>query len=57
MLFLCVHAELGLKLRAFLFSHSTSPIFVKGFSRQGLENYLPELASNHDPPDHCLLSS
>jgi hypothetical protein len=20
-------------------------------------NYLPELASNHDPPDLCLLSS
>jgi hypothetical protein len=20
-------------------------------------NYLPELASNHDPPDFCLLSS
>jgi hypothetical protein len=24
---------LGLELRAFTFSHSTNPIFVKGFSR------------------------
>jgi hypothetical protein len=22
-----------------------------------IENYLPELASNRDPPDFCLLSS
>jgi hypothetical protein len=29
-------AVLGLELRAFTLSHSTSPIFVKGFSRQGL---------------------
>jgi hypothetical protein len=27
------------------------------FSRQGLTNYLPGLASNSDPPDLCLLSS
>jgi hypothetical protein len=27
------------------------------FSRQGLMNYLPKLASNHDPPNLCLLSS
>jgi hypothetical protein len=27
---------LGLELRAYTLSHSTSPIFVKGFSRQGL---------------------
>jgi hypothetical protein len=33
-------AVLGLELRAFTLSHSTSPIFVKGFSRQGLENYF-----------------
>jgi hypothetical protein len=25
--------------------------------RQGLGNYLPRLASNHNPPDLCLLSS
>jgi hypothetical protein len=48
---------LGLELRTFTLSHSTSPIFVKGFSRQGLANYLLRLASNCDPPDLCLLSS
>jgi hypothetical protein len=26
-------------------------------SRYGLENYLPGLASNHSPPDRCLLRS
>jgi hypothetical protein len=52
-----IFAVLGLELRAFTLSHSTSPIFVKGFLRQGLENYLLWLASNHDPPDLCLLSS
>jgi hypothetical protein len=25
--------------------------------RWGLTNHLPRLASNHDPPDLCLLSS
>jgi hypothetical protein len=29
-------AVLVLELKAFTLSHSTSPIFVKGFSRQGL---------------------
>jgi hypothetical protein len=48
---------LGFELRAFILSHSTSSIFVKNFSRYGLMNYLPGLASNHDPPDLCLLSS
>jgi hypothetical protein len=48
---------LGLELRGFTLSHSTSPIFVKGFSRSVLANYLPRLASNHNPPDLCLLSS
>jgi hypothetical protein len=42
----------GLELRALTLSHSTSPIFVRV-----LQNYLPGLASNHDPPDLCLLSS
>jgi hypothetical protein len=40
------------ELNAFILSHSTSPIFV-----MGLENYLPWLALNCDPPDLCLLSS
>jgi hypothetical protein len=47
--FLC--AVLGLYLRAFTLSHSTSPIFVKGFQDRVLQNYLPGLASNLDPPD------
>jgi hypothetical protein len=42
---------LGFELRAF-----TSPIFVKGFSRWGLANYLSRLALNFNPPDLCLLS-
>jgi hypothetical protein len=33
------------------------PSFMIFFSRQGLKNYLPGLASNHDPADLCLLSS
>jgi hypothetical protein len=48
---------MGLKLRAFTLSHSTNPIFVKGFSRYGFMNYLPWLAWNRDPPDLCHLSS
>jgi hypothetical protein len=48
---------LGLELRAFTLSHSTSPVFVKGFLRWGLLNYLPGLALYSDPPDLCLLSS
>jgi hypothetical protein len=48
---------LGLELRAFTLGHSTSPIFVKGFSRDGLTNYLARLDLNHDPPNLCLLSS
>jgi hypothetical protein len=56
-LFHFVFSVLGLKLRAFTLSHSTSPIFVKDFSRQGLADYLPGVALNHDPPDLCLLSN
>jgi hypothetical protein len=33
------------------------PFFMKGFLRYGLTNYLPGLASNHDPPDLCLPTS
>jgi hypothetical protein len=35
MFFFFFFAVLGLELRAFTLSHSTSPIFVKGFSREG----------------------
>jgi hypothetical protein len=49
---------MGLELRAFTLSHSTSPIFVKVYFRDRiLQNYLPRLTSNHDAPDLCLLSS
>jgi hypothetical protein len=38
-------------------SHSTSPIFVKGFLRLSLANYLSGLALNCNPPDLYVLSS
>jgi hypothetical protein len=51
-------ALLGLELRAYTLSHSPSPFFVIGFFRdRGSWNYLPRMASNHDPPDLCLLNS
>jgi hypothetical protein len=40
-----------------LYHHSNQPFFMKGFFKIGSPNYLPGLASNHDPPDLCLLSS
>jgi hypothetical protein len=46
---------LGLELRAISLSHSISPIFVQYFWRKGLLNYLPGLASKHDPPDLNVL--
>jgi hypothetical protein len=46
---------LGLELRAYTLSHSTS-LFVKGFLELG-SHYLPRLALNRNPPDLCLLSS
>jgi hypothetical protein len=52
-----IFAALGLELRAFTLSHSTSPTFVKSFSRYDLVNYLPRSASNLNPPVLCLLSS
>jgi hypothetical protein len=48
---------LGLELRGLHLEPLTSPIFVKGFSREGLANYLPRLALDRYPPDLCLLSS
>jgi hypothetical protein len=32
-------------------------LFVMGFFKIELMNYLPSLASNHSPPDLCLLHS
>jgi hypothetical protein len=50
---------LGFELRTNALSHSTSPFICVGFVflRYGLSNYLPRLASNHNPPDLCFLSS
>jgi hypothetical protein len=48
---------LGLELRAYTLSHSTSPFFLKGIFEIGSLNYLPRLALNSNPPDLCLLSS
>jgi hypothetical protein len=45
-------AVLEFELRAYTLSHSTNLFFKIGFI-----NFLPRLASNHDPPDICLLSS
>jgi hypothetical protein len=38
-------------------SHSTSPFLWWVLSRQCLENYLPRLTLNCNPPDLCLLGS
>jgi hypothetical protein len=57
-------SALGFELRTsqlprvlLLFELLHQPFFVMGFFEIGLENYLPRLASNCDPPDLCLLSS
>jgi hypothetical protein len=50
-------AVLGLELRAYTLSHSTSPFLWRFFSKEGLLNYLPGWALNNDPSDLCLLSS
>jgi hypothetical protein len=43
-------AVLELELRALTLSHSTSPIFVKGFA-----DYFSVLASNRDPSEYLGL--
>jgi hypothetical protein len=48
---------LGFELRAYLLSHSTSPFLVGYFRDRVSPSICPGLASNHDPPDLCLLSS
>jgi hypothetical protein len=54
---------LGFELRAsqllgrYHLSHSASPVFVLGIFEIGSLEHLCRLASNHDPPDLCLLSS
>jgi hypothetical protein len=55
--FLCVCVVLEFELRASTLSHSTSPIFVKGFFEIGFHELFARLALNLDPPDLCLLSS
>jgi hypothetical protein len=60
MIFFLVLVVLGLELRAFTSSHSTSPSPFscdEFFQDKVLQTILPGLASNHDPPDLCLLSS
>jgi hypothetical protein len=44
---------LGFELGAYTLSYSASP-FLWVSLREGLKNYLPGLASNHDLPDLCL---
>jgi hypothetical protein len=52
-------AVLGLELKAYTSSHSTTPpaLFCEGFFQDKVSNYFPRLASNHHPPDLCLPSS
>jgi hypothetical protein len=49
-------AVLGLELRAFTLSHSTSPIFVRDFFFEVASHKLFARVSR-DPPDLCLLCS
>jgi hypothetical protein len=48
--FLFFSVVLGFELRAYTLSHSTSPDRVS-------QTICPGLASNHNPPDLCFLSS
>jgi hypothetical protein len=48
----CVCVLLEFELRAY-----TSPLFVLGFLKIGLTNYLSGLVLNCKPSDLCLLSS
>jgi hypothetical protein len=51
-------ALLGFELRAYTLSPLHQSFFCEVFfPREGLVNSSPELASNSDPPDFCLLSS
>jgi hypothetical protein len=53
-----VFAVLGLELRVFTLSNSTSPIFVKGFFEIGSHELFAWAGFKpRDPPDLCLLSS
>jgi hypothetical protein len=40
---------LELELRAYTLSHSAILFLLWVFSKEGLDNYLPELALNHNP--------
>jgi hypothetical protein len=55
LLLLLFFAVLVFELRAFTLSHSTIPIFVKGFSEIGSHELFARLASNCNPPDLSLL--
>jgi hypothetical protein len=55
--FFVVFAIMGFEPRAYTMNHSASPFLRRVFSRQGLVNYFPGLALNHNPPDLCFLSS
>jgi hypothetical protein len=47
---------LRLDLRAYTLTHSTSPIFVKGFSEIGSYELFAQAGLKRDPPVLCLLS-
>jgi hypothetical protein len=50
---------LGFELnsRAYTLSHAAGPFFMMGFFETEYHELFAWLASNHDPPDICLLSS
>jgi hypothetical protein len=50
--FVCVRVILGLELRSYASSQSTSLFFF--FLKLGTQTICLELALNHDPPDLCL---
>jgi hypothetical protein len=52
-IYIYIFSVLGFELRDYTLSHSTSPFMQRVFSRQGLMNYLPRLASNHNPLNDC----
>jgi hypothetical protein len=55
--FVFCFAVLGLELRAYTLSHSTSPFFTVGFFEIGSLKLFAWADLNLDPPDLCLLSN
>jgi hypothetical protein len=54
---LFVFSVVGLELRAYTLSHSTSPFGEMDFFKIGFYKLFPQAGFKPDPPDLCLLSS